>query len=159
MISLQPKFMSIGVVDVSFARTHVNFGPAPDLVLMQFRAVGGSAAGSRFNGAVLPAGSESCEFRADGIVTYQVSHTLQMTGECALLMTYSGMSDVGEDGYERALDDRMPETVRVDAAARFFTSAPNYRWLNRLYCIVQGERDFLRGSLHCDIFAPIGADT
>ena len=158
MISLRPEFTSIGEVDVSFARRYVNFGPAPDLILMQFRPVGGSVAGSCFNGTVLAAGSETCEFRADGIVTYQVRHTLQMIGECPLLMTYSGISDVGEDGYESVLDDRMPGCVRVDAAARFYTSAPNYRWLNRLQCVLQGERDFLGGSLHCDIFAPLGGD-
>ena len=158
MMTLQPAFSSIGAVDVSFARKHVNFGPSPDLVIVQFRAIAGAVAGSRFNGTVLPAGSETCEFRADGIVTYQVSHTLHMKGGCALLMTYSGVSDVGEDGYERVLDDRMPERVRLDATARFFASAPNYRWLNRLHCIVRGERDFVGGSLHCDIFAPFNED-
>jgi hypothetical protein len=154
------SFSSIGSIIITYDTNHVNVGPAPDLILVHFRAVGAHATGPYLDTARFTDGYEDAEFRADGIVTYRGNYLLTLDGIRPLVLTYSGMSDVGEDAYEHVLlDDLLPGAVRLDASARFFTSALNHRWLNKLQCNARGERDFRGASGSYELFAYVADAT
>ena len=154
-------FSRIGSITVRYDKKHVNIGPAPDLILVHFRAVSAKMTGPFLEAetASLADGYEDAEFRADGIVTYYGNYLFELSGFDPLLLRYSGMSDVGEDAYEHMLDDVLPGTVRFDASARFFTSTLAHRWLNKLQCNARGDRDFQGASGSYDFFARIADGT
>jgi hypothetical protein len=144
---------NIASFTVHFDTAHINLGPAPDLILVHFRAVSVKATGPYLGSASLAEGYEDAEFRADGVVTYRASYFLTVDGVDPLLLTYSGMSEVGEDAYEHMLDDHLPVAAAIDASALFFTSALKHRWLNKLPCRAYGVRDYRRSLASCDLIA------
>jgi hypothetical protein len=147
------SFSHIGSLVVHFDSSYVNIGPAPDLILVHFTAVCATTKGPYFQSADLTEGYEDVAFRADGIVTYRGCYFLSVDGIDPFLLTYSGMSDVGEDAYEEMLDDILPGAARIDASAQFFASALKHRPLNRIRCRVYGERDFRGAFAACEFFA------
>jgi hypothetical protein len=159
MQSERPSFSRIGSLVVRYDENHVNIGPAPDLIFVHFRAVSATATGPFLETLLLTDGYEDAEFRADGIVTYSGSYLLTLEGTDPLLLTYSGMSDVGEEAYEQMIDDVLPTSVRLDASARFFTSTLKYRWLNKLHCNARGDRDFRDSSGFYELFASFADGT
>jgi hypothetical protein len=142
-----------GSLIVHFDTAHVNIGPAPDLILVHFRAIAAKASGLSLDSALLTEGYEDAEFRADGIVTYRGNYFLRIDDRYPLLLTYSGMSDIGEDAYEQMLDDVLPDMAHIDASTRFFTSALEHRWLNRIRCRAYGERNFRSALASCGLYA------
>jgi hypothetical protein len=143
----------IGSLVVAFDTAHVNVGPAPDLILVHVRAVGAKLRGLCLDCASLIDGYEDLTFRADGIVTYRGTYFLRVDRKYALLLTYSGMADIGEDAYEQMLDDVLPEAARIAASVHFFTSPLKHRWLNKIRCHATGERDFRGARASYEFFA------
>ena len=66
---------------------------------------------------------------------------------------YSGMGDLGEDGYEKFLLGEAPQTVPLRTIPRFHTAHPEYRWLNRLQCLGIGEVNLEKLEVHYDLYA------
>ena len=54
-------------------------------------------------------------------------------------VTYNGVADLGENGYQDALNQTGPATIKIHAAPRCATAHPAYQWLNRAQCLLIGE--------------------
>jgi hypothetical protein len=103
---------------------------------------GGSFAGARLRGRVLPGGADWQVIRADGTAYLDARYTLE-TADGALLY-------VSNQGYRhgpKAVVDRLARGEDVDPALYYMrttpwfeTSAPAYAWLNRAVCVGTGAR-------------------
>jgi hypothetical protein len=47
--------------------------------------------------------------------------------------TYSGVLDLGEDGYQKFLKQELPKYIQLRIAPRYHTAHPEYQWLNSFY--------------------------
>jgi hypothetical protein len=55
--------------------------------------------------------------------------------------SYSGVFELGEEGYENFLAGRYPNAPKARTAPRYITANPRYAWLNRLQCLAAGAVD------------------
>ena len=75
------------------------------------------------------------------------------TTERSIYMAYTGVGDLGEDGYQKFLRGELPASVKLRVAPRFHTSHSKYLWLNRLQCLNIGEVDLQRLEVRYDVYA------
>lgn len=115
--------------------------------------LGGEMNGPRLRGKLLPGGGDWLLLRTDGIGLVDVRLTLQTHDEVLIYMTYTGVIDLGADGYNRFLAGEMPATFAVRTAPRFQTGHPDYVWLNRLQCLGVGEVDANAAKVSYDSYA------
>ena len=103
---------------------------------------GGSFAGTRLAGRVLPGGADWQVVRPDGVAQLEARYTLE-TADGALIY-------VRNDGYRHGPAEvlrRLAEGDTVDPALyymrttpRFETGDARYAWLNRIVCVATGAR-------------------
>ena len=103
---------------------------------------GGSFAGPRLSGRILPGGADWQVIRPDGVACLDARYTLE-TGDGALIY-------VNNRGYRHGPKDvveRLARGEEVDPALYYMrttpwfeTSAPAYAWLNRAVCVGTGAR-------------------
>jgi hypothetical protein len=105
-----------------------NFGTTPHGVRVTFPVIGGSFAGDRLRGKVLPGGDDWTVKRTDGVMELDLRVTLETDDGALIHMTFEGIRDDGAPGapYFRTLP-------------RFATAAPQYAFLNRLLAVGTGE--------------------
>src|SRR4051812_5842494 len=103
---------------------------------------GGSFAGERLRGTVLPGGADWIIARPDGVTTLDVRLVLETDDSAAIGMIYRGLRHGPAEIMQR-LDRGEP----VDPAQYYFrtaimfeTAAPRYDWLNRIFAIGTGRR-------------------
>jgi len=129
-------------------------GPAPDGVRAYVYVTGGEAHGPKVKGTFTAGRAEEVLVRKDGVVILDVGSTPLETGDQALIyLPYTGMGDLGADGYERFLRGELPPRVSLRGVPRFRTSYPSYLWLNRLQCLNVGEIETATGILQYDVYA------
>lgn len=91
--------------------------------------------------------------RTDGVGILDVRATFQ-THDGALIYTdYSGVVDVGEDGYQKFLRQDLPPFLSLRIVPRYHTAHPEYMWLNRIQCPGIGEVDMARLEVRYDVYA------
>ena len=66
---------------------------------------------------------------------------------------YTGVGDLGEDGYQKFLQSALPRTVPLRVVPRVHTAHPAYQWLNRLQYLNIGEADLERFEVRYDMYA------
>jgi hypothetical protein len=130
-------------------------GPLPDGVRATAYVLGGDMNGPRIRGKVLPVGGDWLLLRTDGIGLVDVRLTLQTHDNALIYMTYTGVLDLGPDGYNKFLCGEMPPTFPVRTAPRFQTGHPDYAWLNRLQCLGIGEADSNSAKVTYDVYAVV----
>ena len=109
-------------------------GPTPEGLRVIFSITGGSIEGERFK-AKIKHGGDWLRIRRDGIGIVGVRTTVETEDGAQILMEYSGVLELGEDGFQNTLEGRFPSKMPVHLAPRFQTAAPKYKWLNRLQCL------------------------
>jgi hypothetical protein len=114
-------------------------GPVPEGVRVNFYNTGGEVNGPRIRGKVRPVGGDWMMVRRDGVAILDVRATLETEDGALILLTYPGVIDLGEDGYDKFLRGELPATAVIRTSPRFATSHPRYLWLNRLHCLGVGE--------------------
>src|SRR5262245_12552220 len=114
-------------------------GPLPEGIRVNFYSTGGEVTGPRIRGKVRPVGGDWMTVRRDGVATLDVRTTFETHDAALILVTYSGIIDLGEDGYDKVLRGELPVAAQIRTSPRFATSHPQYLWLNRLHCIGVGE--------------------
>ena len=114
-------------------------GPVPEGIRVNFFSAGGEVTGPRIRGKVRPVGGDWVTVRKDGVAYLDVRTTFETDDGALILVTYLGLADFGEDGYERFLRGEMPPVVKLRTSPRFVTSHSEYLWLNRLFFIGIGE--------------------
>jgi Protein of unknown function (DUF3237) len=94
--------------------------------------------GARISGRMLSHGGDWLTVRRDGVALLDVRNVIETDGGARILYRYSGVADMGADGYERFLAGEAPP-AKLYGAPRMVTAHPELAWLNRLQCIVVGE--------------------
>jgi hypothetical protein len=114
-------------------------GPTAEGLRANFPIVGGTLEGPNLKGTILPGGADFFVLRTDGVGQIDVRATARTDDGAVIYITYTGVSDLGEDGYENYLKMKMPERLRLHIAPRAHTAHPKYAWLNRVQLIGIGE--------------------
>jgi hypothetical protein len=115
--------------------------------------IGGTFAGDRLSGTVLPGGADWQIVRADGVADLDARYTLE-TVDGALIY-------VRNRGYRHGPADviaRLGRGEPVDPALYYMRTTPGfetgdrrYAWLNRLVCVATGARR--SASVELEVFA------
>jgi len=114
-------------------------GPTAEGLRINFPIAGGRIHGPKVNGTVLPGGADFYCLRTDGVSQIDVRATAKTDDGALLYVTYTGVADLGEDGYAKGLEGKMPNPIRLQVAPRIRTAHPNYAWMNRIQFIGIGE--------------------
>ena len=128
-------------------------GPVPEGLRIIFPMTGGVVSGPRLQGRILPGGGDWMVGRRDGVAILDVRGTIETHDGALVYMFYSGVGDLGEDGYEKALRGEMPALLRLRTAPRLLTAHPAYAWLNRLQCVGIGEAVTTELRVGYDVYA------
>jgi hypothetical protein len=103
---------------------------------------GGSFAGPKLQGKVLPSGGDWIVVRPDGVVQLDVRAHLETDDGALIYMTYRGHRHGPKD-----VIDRLNRGEQVDPSAYYFrttpyfeTGAEKYAWLNRMCFVAKGHR-------------------
>jgi len=128
-------------------------GPLPEGIRVNFYSTGGEITGPRVRGVLRPVGGDWMLVRNDGVGLLDVRTTFELHDGALILVTYSGLVDLGVDGYEKFLRGELPSTVHLRTTPRFQTSHPDYLWLNRLHCLGVGEYRAATNIAHYDVYA------
>ncbi len=86
-------------------------------------------------------GGDWFTLRRDGVGVVDSRVTLHSNDGAVVYSHYTGVTDFGEDAFERVERGELPEPGAIHIAARFQTSAPEYRWLNRIQAVAIGRND------------------
>lgn len=128
-------------------------GPVPGDVRVDFAIAGGEITGPRLHGSVTPGGADFGTLRTDGVFLVDVRGALESHDGALIEITYTGVMDLGPDGYQKFLNGDAPESAAVRAATRFRTAHPAYAWLNRLQCISIGQAKPATPEVLFDVYA------
>lgn len=136
-----------------FAQYPERIGPAPDALAAHHLLSSGLLAGPLIPKLTVQSGDEWLTLRGDGIATVEGRHTLRTAAQEFVFARITGLYDLGEDGFENGLlAEGLQGTARAELVVRYHTASPRYCWLNRLQCLVLGERDFSNSSLTASIY-------
>ena len=128
-------------------------GPCPHDVRLNFSLMGGRFEGEHLKGQVLPGGADYATLRSDGVILLDVRALLQTDDGALIDMAYTGVLDLGEEGYANFLQGQVPADLQVRVAPRFRTAHPAYLWLNRLQCFSIGQADLAAQTVAYDVYA------
>src|SRR5205823_5520217 len=82
-----------------------------------------------------PVGGDWLTIRKDGVAILDVRATIETHDEALISLSYWGILDMGDNGYEAFLQGRPPASgTAIRMSARLSASHPGYLWLNRLHC-------------------------
>jgi hypothetical protein len=129
-------------------------GPVAEGLRLNLYLTGGELLGPKIKGKVRPAGADWLTIRTDGIGVLDVRATLE-TDDGALIYTYyTGIADLGPDGYQNFLDGAPPPPEGIDLriCPSYQTSHPDYQWVNRACCIGVGKAYLDRAEVSYDIY-------
>ena len=110
-------------------------GPTPEGLKVNWYPTGGICKGPRLNGILRAEGGDWMTIRPDGVGILGVRATVQTNDGALIYATYSGVFELGENGYENFLNGNLPKSAKTKDAPMFITAAERYLWINRLQCI------------------------
>jgi hypothetical protein len=128
-------------------------GPGPEGIRTNFYVTGGEVSGAKVQGKFRPVGGDWLTVRNDGVGILDVRATIETHDGALIYAAYSGVGDLGEDGYGKFLKGELPKTVPLRIVPRFQTAHPAYTWLNRLQCLGIGEVNLEKSAVHYDVYA------
>ena len=128
-------------------------GPLPEGVRVNYYVTAGTVEGPKLNGKMLPVGGDWNILRTDGVGILDVRGTFETDDGALIYTTYSGVYDLGKDGYEKFLRQELPAVIPIRMAPRYYTAHPGYEWLNRLLCLGIGQIDTARFEARYDVYA------
>jgi hypothetical protein len=128
-------------------------GEMPEGIRVNFYSTGGEITGPKIRGRLKPVGGDWMTVRKDGTAWMDVRTTFETGDGALILVTYQGIADLGEAGYERFLKGELPATVKLRMSPRFVTGHPQYAWLNRPHCLGIGEYRSSTNDALYDVYA------
>lgn len=128
-------------------------GPVAEGIRLNFYVTGGEVSGPKVRGILRPVGGDWLTIRTDGIGILDVRATIETHDHALIHIAYTGIGDLGEDGYQNFLQGVLPPKLPLRVAPRFQTAHPDYKWLNRLQCFNVGEVDLKRFEVRYDVYA------
>jgi hypothetical protein len=128
-------------------------GPVAEGIKVNRYVTGGIVEGPKVNGKVLPVGGDWVTIRTDGVGILDVRATIETNDGALIYTAYSGVMDLGKDGYQKALQQNLPAIIPIQSAPRYYTAHPQYQWLNRIQCVGVGQADMAKLEVSFDIYA------
>lgn len=128
-------------------------GPVPEGVRVNFYVTGGQFKGPGINGQLRAVGADWLTIRRDGIGVLDVRATLEVDDGALVYMTYSGITDLGDNGHENFIRGQMPTRLALRTVPRFQSAHPDYIWLNRIQAFSVGEADLETLTVSYDVYA------
>jgi hypothetical protein len=129
-------------------------GPVPEGVRLNVYVTGGTVSGPRVSGHLRPVGADWLLLRRDGVGMLDVRTTIETADGALLYVTYPGIIDLGETGYDDFLAGRLPPPgTPIRMTPRIQTAHPDYMWLNRLHCLGIGQAFLDRLEVAYDVYA------
>ena len=128
-------------------------GPVAAGIRINFYCKGGEITGPKLQGRVRQVGGDWLTLCTDGVGVLDVRTTLESHDGALIAITYSGISDLGNNGYNDFLTGNLPPTLPLHVVPRAQTAHPDYAWLNRIQCIGIGECNFTALHVRYDIYA------
>jgi hypothetical protein len=126
--------------NVTIATPPEVIGVVPEGLRAHFYVAGGKVTGPRVHGKVRPVGGDWLTMRQDGVAIVDARLTLETVDGALIYLAYSGLVDLGTDGYQRFLQgEPPPRGTPIRTVPRCYTSHPDYLWLNRLQCLGVGQ--------------------
>ena len=114
---------------------------------------GGKVEGPKVSGKVLPVGGDWVTIRSDGVGILDVRATIETQDGALIYTAYSGVMDLGKDGYQKVLQGNPPAVIHLQSAPRYYTAHPQYQWLNRIQCVGVGQFNRAKLEVAFDIYA------
>jgi hypothetical protein len=88
------------------------------------------------------------------VAMLDVRATIETHDGALIDLSYSGILDMGDDGYEQFLQGRPPASgTAIGISPRLHTSHSGYLWLNRLHCLGIGQAFLERSEVAYDVYA------
>ena len=127
-------------------------GPVPEGIRVNVEITGGEVTGPKVSGKLSSLGADWITVRRDGIAMLNVRTTIETHDSALIYLTYEGISDLGEHGYEQfATAARQGAALRINP--RFHAADPNYLRLNRLHCFGVGRSFPDKSEVAYDVYA------
>jgi truncated hemoglobin YjbI len=140
----------LGSLKVGLRREVV--GVTPDGLRIEWHVTRGNFVGPELDWVVLPGGADWTRIRQDGVGVVNVQLCFETrTGE-RIHCSYSGLFDLGVDGYARALRGDSDPFPPVVVTPTFATAAPALTWLNRTQCVGVGRVDMKAQRIEYDFY-------
>ena len=129
-------------------------GPVAEGLRLNIYVTGGKAFGPKIKGIIRPVGADWLTVRTDGVSVLDVRATLETDDGALIYSYYTGIADLGPQGYQDFLDGAPPPEQGVDLRIRprYQTSHPDYLWLNRAFCVGIGKAFLGTGEVSYDIY-------
>ena len=143
----------LGATTVRLAQPPESFGAAPDGLHITFYVMSGEIRGPKINGKIRGEGGDWTLVRRDGVGIADARITYEMDDGALLLSRYSGVLDLGPDGYARTLRNEYDPAPPFVLAPQFVTSHPNWLWLNRIQCLAIGHASMKDLVARWDLYA------
>jgi hypothetical protein len=128
-------------------------GPVPEGILVNFYVAGGEVHGPSLNGKFRHVGGDWFTIRTDGVGLPNVRTTIQSDDGALIYMAYSGVMDLGPEGYQNFLQQKLAPSASLYAAPRFHTANPKYEWMNRVQCVGIGEVNVQQMKVSLDVYS------
>jgi len=128
-------------------------GPTPEGLRVNFFITGGEVRGPRLQGTLRPVGGAWLTVRPDGVGILDVRITIETRDGALIYGAYTGVGDLGEDGYDRFLRGDLPEKLPLRLTPRFLTAHPDHAWINRIQCVNIGEANLATFQVSYDVYA------
>ena len=119
-----------------------DIGATPAGTRRIIQVTGGTFAGPRLKGAVLPGGGDWLLIRPDGVRQLDVRATLQTDDGHLIYVSYWGLFDVSPEVFQRLVrgETVAPSEYYFRITPVFETGSEKYGWLNRLVSVGIGTR-------------------
>ncbi|GAP97989.1 DUF3237 domain-containing protein [Leptolyngbya sp. NIES-2104] len=117
-------------------------GPVPDGFRANAYVKSGTITGEKLHGILRSGGGDWFTIRPDGVAITDVRGTIETQDGALIYLTYTGVMDLGEDGYQNFLNGHFPPTAKIHTTPRLQTAHPTYQWLNRVQCVGVAVLDF-----------------
>jgi uncharacterized protein DUF3237 len=128
-------------------------GPIPEGVRLNFYVTGGSFTGPKCKGIVLPVGGDWLTIRSDGVGILDVRATMQTDDQALIYIAYSGVLDLGTNGYKNAVKGTFPDGIQLRVVSRMHTAHPKYQWMNRFQYVQFGDCNLPTLTVRYDVYA------
>jgi hypothetical protein len=127
-------------------------GALPDGLRINWHFTEGRFVGPHLEGIVLPGAADFMRIRQDGIGIVNVTELLQTRTGARLYCSYSGMFDLGPDGYARAMRGEFDASPPFVTAPTYTTADKELAWINRAQCIGLGRVDTKAMRIESDVY-------
>ena len=131
----------VGTLDVAVGPPLVvGAGPGGERRIVPI--LGGTAAGPRLAGEILPGGADFQLIRPDGVAEIEARYAIRLADGALLYVVNRGLRHAAPEDMARLLrgEPVPPERVYFRTAPVFETAAPEHAWLTRSLFVGVGER-------------------